>query len=114
MTKTQRIEYWIERLAAHRVPAHLHGGLLVYFEDHLPPGDGLLAILENDLRQTLNRADPDTLAGLVNIVSFLMNEAPAEAWGSPALVRAWLAARARLVAPIPANSTWGTAEDLDE
>jgi hypothetical protein len=93
MSKTARIDHCLERLAAHRVPAHLHAGLLVYLEDHLPPGDGLLAILENDLRQTLNRADPDTLAGLVNIVSFLMHEAPAEAWGSPALVRAWLEAR---------------------
>jgi hypothetical protein len=79
-------------LRAYGVPDHVREGLELYLVHHVPTGGAVRAILENDLTQTFNRADPATLAGLVPIVAFLIHEAPAEAWGSPALVRAWLGA----------------------
>lgn len=83
-------DQWTRRLLQHGVPAHLHDGLIAYVDDHRPPGDTLLAILRNDLRQTMAHADPVTVDALPAIVSFLTWDTPADCWGSPDIVRGWL------------------------
>lgn len=72
------------------VPGHLHGGLVRYLVYRLAPGHFLTAVLANDLREAISRADTDSEAGLGHLVRFLYNDAPALAWGSPAKVEAWL------------------------
>lgn len=76
--------------ALRRVPAHLRGGLLRYLHEHIPTGGFLSAVLRNDLIGAVAHGDPSSQAGLVAIVLFLVNHAPASAFGSPARVDAWL------------------------
>jgi hypothetical protein len=76
--------------ALRRVPEHLRGGLLRYLHEHIPTGGFLSSVLSNDLVGAVARGDPASLAGLVPLVLFLCNHAPAAAFGSPERVQAWL------------------------
>lgn len=73
------------------VPEHLHGGLCRYLDHRIQPGSFLVAVLSNDLKEAMARADEKSRAGLFALVSFLYNDAPANCWGSPDAVQAWLA-----------------------
>lgn len=83
-------EHLQTRLFACDVPETLHDGLLAYFTERRPTGSFLRACLSNDLTQAIRRADPINQVALLRIVGFLLNHAPATAWGSPAIVEAWL------------------------
>lgn len=85
---------WFERLRQAQVPAHLHDGLVNYLAHHKRPGSFLTHVLENDLRGAVNRADETSAAGLPQLVRFLVNCAPAMAWGDSDSVNAWIAAGA--------------------
>jgi len=74
------------------VPAAIRSSLQRYAEEHVPTGGFLRAVLENDLMETLARADKDNRAALLAICLFVYNELPASCWGSPDKVRAWLEA----------------------
>ena len=65
-------------------------GILRYVNDRVPPGDFLEAVLENDLRESFERADDDNIRSMFEIVQFVYNEIPARCWGSPEKVRDWL------------------------
>jgi hypothetical protein len=54
------------------------------------PGDFLLAVLSNDLKEAVARADHQSMRGLVAMVCYLYNEIPQMAWGSPGKVQAWI------------------------
>ena len=70
----------------------MQGAILRYIEQRIPPGGCLRAILANDLREAVGRADPDTEAALGHIVTWLYNYAPGSCWGSSEKVDAWLRA----------------------
>ncbi|HXO84676.1 MAG TPA: hypothetical protein VN803_04040 [Gemmatimonadales bacterium] len=74
------------------VPDYLHEGLIEYLASRRPVGHFLTAVLSNDLMEASVRADPLTRYFLVDVVLFLVNYAPATAWGSADKVSAWLAA----------------------
>lgn len=84
-------EHVRECLCAAAVPTGLHDGLVAYLADRRRPGDFLLSVLRNDLREAAQRADPFNRMRLAEIVMFLNMYAPEPAWGSPAAVEAWLA-----------------------
>ncbi len=91
-TQTQtnaEIEYFSAMQSA-GVPEHLQGGLMRYLVHRIPPGHFLTAVLSNDLKEAMGRADEASRAGLYQIVSFLYNDAPAPCWGTPGKVWAWL------------------------
>ena len=77
------------------VPEYLREGIELYLTAHIPTGSFLLAVLANDLSSACDRADFDSRTHLWNVVFFLQNYAPVEAWGSRDKVRAWLDARPR-------------------
>lgn len=79
------------------VPEHLHEGLVAYLTERRPVGSFLHAVLANDLTQAITRADPISTLGLRETVLFLLNHAPAPAWGSHEQVDAWL----EDTAPVP-------------
>ena len=81
-------EFW-----GKKIPERLHHGLIHYLAQHIPVGDFLTAILENDLREACGRADDENLWLIPVIVAYLYNEAPAPAWGSKEKVNAWLVPR---------------------
>lgn len=75
------------------IPDHMMGGLKRYVEDRIGPGDFLTAVLMNDLREAVGRADEENMANLPAYVAFLHNCVPANCWGSPLAVHDWLKAR---------------------
>lgn len=79
-----------ERLQQCHVPAHLHGGLLDYLTARHPPGAFLTAVLANNLREAIRRADPESRALIAEIVTFLWWFAPADSWGSVETMAAWV------------------------
>lgn len=68
----------------------MYGALDRYVNDRLPPGSFLTAVLENNLKDAVGRADSFNIINLHNIVGYIYNYAPQICWGSPAKVDAWL------------------------
>jgi len=74
------------------VPAH-DGSLVHYILDGHPMGHFLTNVVENNLRGAIYHADNVNALALSNVVSFLFNSAPADCWGSPEKVKAWIERR---------------------
>lgn len=75
------------------LPEHMRAGARDYVERRHPNVGGFLrAVLENDLVEAFGRADEINAAAMRDWAAWLFNEAPANCWGSPDKVRAWLAA----------------------
>jgi|SRR5579863_159924 len=75
------------------IPGRIRGALHRYVEHHIPTGDFLRAVLENDLKNAFALADDDCLAALFHIVAFCYNEIPGPCWGSKEAFREWVGAR---------------------
>ena len=52
-------------------------------------GGFLLAVLSNDLAESLRRANDENRAALYDIVLYVRNELPAACWGSLEAVASW-------------------------
>jgi hypothetical protein len=65
------------------IPPAVMEGLQLYIKEGILPGDFLLAVLENNLSRAIAHADRYSLAGLVPLVRYIYNNAPASAWGTP-------------------------------
>ena len=72
-------------------PVRIINAILCHVRWRRPCGGFTTALLSNDLSAVL-RADKDSLAGIKDLVMFVHNEVPAQCWGSPEKVSAWLAA----------------------
>ena len=70
---------------------YMLGGVQRYFENRIPPGDFLTAVICNDLKEAFIRADDDNTLAMHAWVSWFYNEAPAGSWGSPEAFKNWLA-----------------------
>ena len=87
-------QHYLQRLDAREVPEHLHAGIIAYLTAGVPPGGYLRAVLENDLTEAVKRADASGReGGLINLVMFLFHDSPADSWGSPERVAAWMKER---------------------
>jgi len=65
-------------------------GLDRYFLDHVETGGFLRCVLENNLREACAHADPLSRSVLADVVDYIELMGPAESWGSPEKVKAWL------------------------
>jgi hypothetical protein len=83
-------EFYRAKLHASGVPEYMHDGYILYLLHGIPPGDFLLAVLTNNLRDACGRADNDNARALSRHVYFLYNYAPGNAWGSVDDVTRWL------------------------
>ena len=72
------------------VPEHCRDGLRRYFENRIPPGSFLTAVLSNDLMGAAGRADDVNRHRLLDYCTFLYSYAPRGSFGSPEAVRDWL------------------------
>lgn len=61
-----------------------------YVEKRQAPGGFLTAVLENNLKKAVERADLSNLPAIPNIVCYLYNECPSTCWGGKEAVDAWL------------------------
>jgi len=72
-----------------RIPDHMVGAIERWIEHGIPPGDFLMAVLCNDLKEAVGRADDINVTLLPAYVSYFYNDAPSQCWGSPEKVLAW-------------------------
>lgn len=61
-----------------------------YLDHGIMPGGFLTACLDNDLCGAFARADHENTANMRNIVAYLFNDFPSDAWGSPEIVANFL------------------------
>lgn len=61
-----------------------------YIDKGIEPGGFLAAVICNDLRGAVGRADAENLSQLPAFVSYFYNDAPSSCWGSPEKFEAWL------------------------
>ena len=76
------------------IPDRMMESLRHYIDQGIAPGDFLSAVLKNDLKEAVGRADLENMQNLPAYVGYLYNEAPALCWGSPELFNGWLAKHA--------------------
>ena len=76
------------------ISPHMMGGIHRYIEQGIPPGSFLCAIIDNNLKEAVARADDENIRNLPAYVAYFYNEAPGLCWGSPEKVKKWLAMHA--------------------
>ena len=64
-----------------------------YIENGIRPGGFLNAVLCNDLKEAIGRADYINMPLIPSYVNWLYNEAPSACWGSSQKVDSWIAAK---------------------
>lgn len=79
-----------DEAALHGIPPMILEGLKRYIDQRVPTGDFLYAVLTNNLREAVFRADLHSELSLSKIVRWLHWEAPSQCWGSVEKVGAWL------------------------
>ena len=72
------------------IPERMMGGIERYINDKINPGDFLQAVICNDLREAVGRADDENIRNLPAYVAYFYNEAPSLCWGSKEKMEAWL------------------------
>jgi len=72
-----------------RIPEATMDTLLHWIAQARPMGSFCEAVVSNDLREAMGRADEPNRAALYETVSWLYNNAPIGCWGSPAALRSW-------------------------
>ncbi|NDC55374.1 MAG: hypothetical protein EBZ69_00825 [Alphaproteobacteria bacterium] len=73
------------------IPERMQEALKRYVLESVKPGDFLSAVLSNDLRNAVGRADRDNVTLLPLYIRWLYNVAPGNCWGSPENFETWLA-----------------------
>ena len=80
--------YFVTRMRDYGIPSH-DTGLAHYIMHGRPMGHFLTAIVENNLRGAVDRADEENSKAIVQLVRFMYNYAPAGCWGNPENVKTW-------------------------
>lgn len=74
----------------HGIPEYMQGGIIRYYENYIPPGHFLEAVINNDLKEACSRADDTNRHCLYKYMMWFYNEAPAGSWGYSGAVHDWL------------------------
>jgi len=69
-----------------------------YVEKGIQPGHFLMALLSNDLMETIDRADDENAAAIRQWAIFVHCELPAGCHGSPDRVKGWMLSQRNFVA----------------
>lgn len=72
------------------IPERMRFGMTAYVNQGLVPGHFLTAIICNDLKETVARADYENETLISLYVRWFYNVAPAPCWGSPAKMQTWI------------------------
>ena len=75
------------------ISPHMLEAVNRYILDGDIPGDFLTAVITNDLRDAIARADDHNQVNLPAYIAYLNNEAPGQCWGSREKMNAWIKAR---------------------
>ncbi len=71
------------------IPEHLREGIDTFVEHGQIPGSFLEAVLQNDLKESIGRADEGSMATLIHTVAYCYQKIPTQCWGSKKAVQAW-------------------------
>lgn len=74
----------------HKLTQENIASIRMYIDHRIKPGGFLEAVLRNDLKEALGRADFRNRRKIFEWVEYLYNYAPAICWGSNDRVAAWL------------------------
>jgi hypothetical protein len=77
------------KFAEYNIPEHMWDALKLWITDAIEPGSFLTAVLCNDLKEAIGRADDVNINHLKDFVRFLYWEVPSACWGSIEKVQAW-------------------------
>ena len=80
----------MQRMKYPTAPIHILDAITDYANNHTPHGHFVTSVLENNLMEAIFHADPNSLAGLEDIVRFVHEEIPHSSHGSVEKVNAWL------------------------
>lgn len=72
------------------VPEYMHGAILRFYNDGLHPGSFLAAVINNDLRGAIAKADETNMYKLPNYIRWFYNYAPGGSWGRPNAVEEYI------------------------
>lgn len=84
-----------------KLPEQFREGVQLYIEHGIQPGSFLRAVICNDLREAVNRADAHALEVLPELVRFFYWEAPAKCHGSHYKMTMWTICRQHEVEVAP-------------
>ena len=87
------------------IPQYMREGVLHYIERGIPPGDFLSAVLCNDLRGAVDRADETNIQIIHRYVIFFYNYAPYNCWGNEEYFVAWVKNGGLKGTPFPTVTT---------
>jgi hypothetical protein len=105
----------LELAAKYAVRINIVEGLNRYAVDRIPTGSFLRAVLENDLKEAVARADGFNAPVISHIVTLCYNELPNAAWGSPSRVLDWLTRKGEAAKPVAADGLGkGSGVEPDE
>jgi len=76
--------------AAKGLPDRMWGGMSRYLEHGISPGHFLTAVISNDLKECVARADEQNMYLLPQYVKFLYNGVPGGCWGSQHKFDTWI------------------------
>ena len=71
------------------IPEYMRGGIMRFYEHGLPPGDFLSAVINNDLKEAVGRADDTNKHLLGNYITWFYNHAHSGSWGFTGAVEKW-------------------------
>ena len=71
-------------------------GIRDYIDHGVPCGSFLTAVICNDLKNAVGRADEENLRNLPAFVGYFYSEAPAPCWGSEEEMNAWMKMHAQI------------------
>ena len=71
------------------IPCHTLTSIGRWVTHGVPGGHFLTAVLTNDLKEAVGRADLDNRRALCDIVTYLYNYVPVGCWGSPQKTKEW-------------------------
>ncbi len=80
----------IHKMSEYGIPEYMQGGIILYYENGIPPGDFLTAVINNDLKEAVGRADDTNVNALKAYVMWFYNQAPTGSWGHAGACDEWL------------------------
>lgn len=72
------------------IPDYMMDGIRRYIDKHTMPGHFLCAVISNDLKEAVGRADEENVKILAAYVGYFYNEAPSACWGSAQALEYWV------------------------
>lgn len=79
-----------DKMYDYGIPEYMHGGIVRFYENGIPPGHFLSAVIDNDLKEAFSRADDINSERMKAYVMWFYNCAPGGTWGHAGATEEWI------------------------